>query len=114
MPLSIVVVIRDDPRKTHRPVEALRIALGLGSGENPLSVVLLNEAPLLLTSQDEEIVDAEILEKYLPSLKQMGTLFFVEPSTRSRFDLDNDFKVQEIPLREIERHISVAERVLAF
>ncbi len=114
MPLSIVVVIRDDPRKTHRPVEALRIALGLGSGDNPLTVVLLNEAPLLLASQDEEIIDGEILEKYLPSLKQMETLFFVELSTRSRFDLDNDFKVKELPLREIERHISVAERVLAF
>ncbi len=114
MPLSIVVVIRDDPRKTHRPVEALRIALGLGSGENPLSVVLLNEAPLLLASQDEEIIDGDILEKYLPSLKQTGTLFFVELSTRSRFDLDDDFNVKELPLPEIERHISVAERVLAF
>ena len=114
MPLSIVVVIRDDPRKTHRPVEALRIALGLGSGDNPLSVVLLNKAPLLLVSQDEEISDAEILEKYLPSLKQMGTLFFVEPSTRSRFDVDDGFKVEELPLPEIERHISVAQRVLVF
>ncbi len=114
MPLAIVVVIRDDPRKTHRPVEALRIALGLGSGENPLSVVLLNEAPLLLTSQDEEIIDGEILEKYLPSLKQMGTLFFVEPSARSRFDLDDGLNDKELPLPEIERHISLTERVLLF
>lgn len=114
MPLAIVVVIRDDPRKTHRPVEALRIALGLGSGENPLSVVLLNEAPFLLASQDEEIIDGEILEKYLPSLKEMGTLFFVEPSACSRFDLDDDFNVKELPLLEIERHISLTGRVLVF
>jgi hypothetical protein len=33
--------------RSGRAVEALRIALGLGSGENPMTVVLLNQAPLL-------------------------------------------------------------------
>ena len=65
MPPSVVVVIREDPRKTHRAVEALRIALGLSTGENPMTVVLLDQAPLLISDDPEEIVDGEILEKYL-------------------------------------------------
>jgi hypothetical protein len=47
LPANIVVVIQEDPRKSGRAVEALRIALGLGSGENPMTVVLPNQAPLL-------------------------------------------------------------------
>jgi len=71
MPPSIIVVIHEDPRKTHRAVEALRIALGLGTGDNPLTVVLLDQAPLLLVEDQDDLVDGEILEKYLPSLKQL-------------------------------------------
>ena len=51
LPTSIVVVIQEDPQKSGRAVEALRIALGLGAGENPLTVVLLNQAPLLLSAR---------------------------------------------------------------
>ena len=70
---SIVVVIQEDPLHTHRAVEALRIALGLSTGGNPLSIVLLGEAPLLLADDTDNVVDAEILEKYLPSIKQLET-----------------------------------------
>ena len=57
---SVVVVIHGDPLKTHRPVEALRIALGLSTGDNPLTVVLLGRSPLLLTDETGELMDAEI------------------------------------------------------
>jgi sulfur relay (sulfurtransferase) DsrF/TusC family protein len=91
---SIVVVIQENPLKTHRAVEALRIALGLSTGGNPLSIVLLGEAPLLLTEDTDLVVDAEILEKYLPSLRQLGTPFVVPPGSGSRFQCDPDFHVQ--------------------
>jgi len=83
------------PLNTHRAVEALRIALGLGTGGNPLSIVLLGEAPLLLTDDTDNVVDAEILEKYLPSFKQLETPFLLPMGSRSRFQFDPDFHVQE-------------------
>lgn len=115
MPPSVIVVIREDPRKTHRAVEALRIALGLSTGENPLVVVLLNEAPLLLAEGfEDEIVDGEILEKYLPSFKHLKIPFMVPSGTGTRFNLNSDFHVTESPVEDIHAAIISTDRVLVF
>lgn len=71
MAKNIAVVIQEDPRKTHRPVEALRIALGLAAGSHTTTVVLLGEAARLLSEETDDIIDVDILEKYLPSIEQL-------------------------------------------
>jgi len=114
MPPSIVVVIREDPRKTHRAVEALRIALGLSTGENPMTVVLLGQAPLLISEDPEDLEDAEILEKYLPSFKHLGIPFALLSGSGSGFDLDPEFKVSELSEDAIRSLVADAERVLVF
>lgn len=114
MPPSIVVVIGADPLKTHRPVEALRIALGLGAGENPLTVVLLGRAPLLLTEDTAEVLDAEILEKYLPSLKQLKVPFVVPLGAGRAFEFDPGFQVRESSSEDIAALVTSSDRVLAF
>lgn len=112
MPPSIVVVIREDPQKSHRAVEALRIALGLSTGENPMTVVLLGQAPRLLSEDPEDVVDGEILEKYLPSFKQLEIPFAI--LSGSGFDLDPDFKVKELSEEAIRSLVAEADRVLVF
>ncbi|MBM4119845.1 MAG: DsrE family protein [Nitrospira sp.] len=112
---SVIVVIRQDPRKTHRPVEALRIALGLSTGENPLKVVLLGEAPLLLAEEPgDDIVDVEILEKYLPSLKHLEIPFLVPVGSITRFGMDSDFCLTESSLEAIRSSVVASDRVLVF
>ena len=114
MPPSIIVVIHEDPRKTHRAVEALRIALGLGTGDNPLTVVLLDQAPLLLVEDQDDLVDGEILEKYLPSLKQLQIPFVVPSGAGLHFGVDPGFKTREATPLEIESLVSASDRVLVF
>jgi len=114
MPPSVIVVIREDPQKTHRAVEALRIALGLSAGENPLSVVLLGQAPLLISESPEDIVDGEILEKYLPSFKHLNIPFVVPVGTGARFDLDPEFEVVEQSEEAIRAAIASSDRILVF
>ncbi len=114
MPPSIVVVIREDPRKTHRAVEALRIALGLSTGENPLTVVLLDQAPLLISEDSEDVEDAEILEKYLPSFKQLKIPFVLLSGSGSAFELDPEFQVSELDKDAVQSLVSDADRVLVF
>ena len=77
MAKNIAVVIQEDPRTTHRPVEALRIALGLVSGSHVTTVILLGEAVRLLTDDTDDIVDLDILEKYLPSIEQLDIPFIL-------------------------------------
>lgn len=114
MPPSVVVVIHEDPLKTHRAVEALRIALGLSTGDNPLTIVLLDCAPLLLTEDLGDVLDVEVLEKYLPSLKQLKIPFVVPIGTRSQFELDPGFEVREASTDDIESLMASSDRVLVF
>jgi len=114
MPASIVTVIREDPCKSRRAVEALRIALGLSAGDNPLTVVLLGQAPRLLSDDLDDVQDLEILEKYLPSFKHLKIPFIVPPGARDAFSLDSGFEIREAPAEEVAALVAAADRALAF
>jgi len=114
MPLRVVVVIREDPLKTHRAVEGLRIALGLSAGESPVTVVLLNEAPALLESDRDDIVDGEILEKHLPVLKELQVPFVMLAGASAGFSVDPQFTIREESSESIGTLIRSADRVLVF
>ena len=114
MPPSVVVVIREDPQKSHRAVEALRIAVGLSTGENPLSVILLDQSPLMISEEPEEIVDGEIMEKYLPSFKHLRIPFLIPIGTGGRFNLDLAFNVRELSEEALRAAIAGSERILVF
>ncbi len=113
MSKRIAVVISEDPCVTARPVEALRIALGLWSGDHETTVVLLGRAPLLLTEDTEDIIDADILEKYLPSFKHLSIPFIVEPGTAMDAWSD-DFSVTTLPVDEIRQFVRSVDRSLVF
>jgi len=113
MSKRIVVVISEDPFVTARPVEALRIALGLCAGDHETTVVLLGLSFRLLMQDTEEIVDVDILEKYLPSFKQLSVPFIVEPGTAMDVWSD-DFSVTTRTADEIRQFIRSADRSLIF
>jgi hypothetical protein len=115
--LAILVVIRDDPRKSHRAVEGLRIALGLSTGQNPLTIVLLDEAPRLLTADPDDlddIIDGDILAKHLPVLKELRVPFVVPEGTTQRMPLDSGFAVREASRGTIASLTTETDRVLVF
>ncbi len=93
MAKKIAVVIQEDPRTTHRPVEALRIALGLVAGSHMATVILLGEAVRLLTADTDDIIDIDILEKYLPSIEQLD-IPFILPQVFDLSLLSGDFSVR--------------------
>ena len=113
MPKRIAVVISEDPCVTARPVEALRIALGLCAGDHETTVVLLGRAPILLMNDTEEIVDVDILEKYLPSFKHLSVAFIVEPGTAMDTWSDN-FSVACMPADDIRTLLRSVDSSLVF
>ena len=113
MSKRVAVVIAEDPTKTHRPVEALRIALGLCAGDHETTVILLGKAPLLLTDDTDDIVDVDILEKYRPSFTQLGVPFVVENSPPSD-DVMGGFSVVRKSPSEIRALLQSADRTLVF
>lgn len=113
MAKTVAVVIQEDPRKTHRPVEALRIALGLVAGSHHTTVILLGEAVRLLYEDVDDLVDVDILEKYLPSIEHLE-IPFVLPSETDRAPIRKEFHVVYNSHEGIRNLISSADRSLVF
>jgi sulfur relay (sulfurtransferase) DsrF/TusC family protein len=113
MSKRIAVVISEDPFVTARPVEALRIALGLCAGDHETTVVLLGLSSRLLMQDTEEIVDVDILEKFLPSFKHLSVPFIVEPGTVTDVWSD-DFSVTTQTSDEIRQLVRTVDRSLVF
>lgn len=113
MAKNIAVVIQEDPRKTHRPVEALRIALGLSSGSHIITVVLLGEAVRLLGQDIDDIVDVDILEKYLPTVEQLEIPFILQ-DTSPQIPVRNTFPVKRENDHAIHSMIQSMDCALVF
>ena len=113
MSKTVAVVIQEDPRKTHRPVEALRIALGLVAGSHRTTVVLLGESVRLLHEDVDDVIDVDILEKYLPSIEQLEIPFILESET-DRSLLRENFHIQYSSDENIRNLIESADRTLVF
>ena len=73
-----LVVISEDPRVSHRANEAMRIALGVVAGDNPVQVVLTGPAVHLLDEDTDDLVDGDDIAKFRASLKKLGVPFQVE------------------------------------
>lgn len=93
MPKNVAVVIQEDPRMTRRPVEALRIALGLASGSHTTTVILLGDAIRLLGDEIEDILDGEFLEQYLPTIEKLEIPFILQ-DTPDRIPVRNEFSIR--------------------
>jgi hypothetical protein len=113
MSKRVAVVIAEDPTTTHRPVEALRIALGLCAGDHETTIILLGKASLLLTDETDDVIDVEILEKYRPSFTQLGVPFVVDSGSPSDTILAG-FSVTSRPPAEIRSLLQSVDRTLVF
>jgi len=77
---SVLVVISEDPRVSHRANEAMRIALGVVAGENPVTVVLAGAGAHLLDEDTDDLVDGDDVLKFRAALRKLGISFHVEAS----------------------------------
>lgn len=113
MAKNVAVIIREDPRKTHRPVEALRIALGLVAGSHVTTVILLGEAVRLISDDTDDVIDVDILEKYLPSIEQLEVPFVLQTGT-DRSLVRSGFSTRYEDDENIQRLVQSMDRTLVF
>lgn len=111
-----MVLIAVDPMKSHRAVEALRIALGLGSHNEgkDIRLILSGRAPFLLSEDTTDIIDGEILEKHLPVFIEWGTPFAIATDAESPPHYIQDCVTKPIDPNAITTVLEAADRVLIF
>lgn len=74
----VLVLISVDPRESHRANEAMRIGLGIVSGENEVTFVLTGPAIHLLDDDTDDLVDGDDIAKFRANLRALGIPFHVE------------------------------------
>jgi hypothetical protein len=77
----VLVIISEDPRVSHRANEAMRIALGVVAGENPVRIVLSGPAVHLLDEDTDDLVDGDDIAKFRAALKKLRIPFHVEATS---------------------------------
>jgi hypothetical protein len=78
-PKSLLVVVTSDPRSSHRPAEAIRIAAGVAAWRKvDVSLYLAGPAVLALSSDVDDFVNEESFTQYLPMMAQSGRPVLVE------------------------------------
>jgi hypothetical protein len=81
-PAPVLVLIGADPRRTHRAGEALRIALGIVSGENEVVIVLSGPGVHLLDEDTDDLVDGDDIARYRANLQALEIPIHVEEQAR--------------------------------
>ena len=75
----LLFIIASDPRSSHRPAEAIRIAAGIGVWRKvDVRVYLRGTAVLALSERTDDLVDEENFVRYLPMLGEAGHPVYVE------------------------------------
>lgn len=85
----IIFLIRSNPCESHKPAEAIRIAAGLGTGKNFIKMIFSGESPRILSPDEEDLIDIEIIEKFLPLLKEWNIPLYVDKSSIADIELIN-------------------------
>ncbi len=83
-----LVTITEDPRESHRPAEAIRIAAGIG-GWNKTDVDLLLRGPAaqILSPYADEFVDGDNYHHYLPILRDWKRPVYLAPDAEDFAEL---------------------------
>src|SRR4030065_2123066 len=85
--MKIIFLIRSNPCENHRPAEAIRIAAGLGTGNNSIKIILSGESVRVLSPDEEDLEDMDIIEKFLPIIKDWEIPLYVERGALAGIDL---------------------------
>jgi predicted peroxiredoxin len=112
----VLVLISADPRDSHRANEAMRIGLGIVSGENEVTIVLTGPAVHLLDADTDDLVDGDDIAKFRASLRSVGVPFHVAADAMPP---DSDWNAEDHPIisvgaAEVAQLVRASRRVLVF
>src|SRR3954454_11636692 len=80
---KLMIVVSSDPRSSHRPAEAIRLAAGIVAWRK-VDVTLFFTGPAVaaVNSDADDFVDAESYTQYLPLLSEYGRPLLVDSESQ--------------------------------
>jgi hypothetical protein len=81
---TLVIAVSSDPRSSHRPAEAIRLAAGLAAWRKiDVTLFLTGPAVLAVASDPDDFVDEESYNRYLPMFLEMGRPVLVDAESNA-------------------------------
>ena len=111
---TILIAIRDDPERSHRPAEALRVAVGLRMGEEPVELLLIGPGARVLADDPSGFVDADVLEHHREALARAGQLFRMAEDAVAEHPPSPAFHVEPLGEEAMARLLAEAGRHILF
>ena len=113
--MKIIFLIRTNPLNSHRPAEAIRIAAGLGMGKNSVEIIFSGESPRVMSPDEDDSIDIDIIEKFLPILKEWDIPMYVDKSSLARINLKNShYNFSAIDAEETSEILARGHSVFVF
>ena len=112
----VLVAVSADPETSHRANEAIRIALGILAGENPVVIALLGAGAKILDAEVEDYTDGEDIARHVATFRKLRQPFHVERAAISYGRGWNPAGLQIVPLdgADLARLMATSRRVLVF
>lgn len=115
MAVKLIMLIRSNPDISARPAEAIRIAAGLGIGKNPLKIILSGESPRVLSPDEDDLKDIDIIEKFLPMIEEWKIPVYVDKMSLNNINLNKcPYKYHRVDNEEISEIIAGGHYVFIF
>jgi sulfur relay (sulfurtransferase) DsrF/TusC family protein len=80
---KILFLIRSNPEQDTRVAEAVRMAAGLGTGQNSVKILLDGDGIRLLDPDLEDMADEDVIERFLPVLGDWEIPFYLRKGSGS-------------------------------
>ena len=95
---KVLFIVTGDPRTSHRPAEAIRVAAGVGTWKKAdITVYLRGPAVLALSEWVDEFVDEDNYTRYFPIVAEWPRPIYVQKDAAELGDLgEPSLKFQEI------------------
>jgi len=111
----VAVVIRRTPFNSERNSEALRMSVGLTTGDNRVSVVFLEDGVLTLSRLQPAIIAADDVGKHLQACEMLGVRLVADEEALRRHAVgETAAPVERVPFSEACHLLAAADVVIPF
>ena len=116
MKAKLLIIVTSDPRTSHRPSEAVRLAAGVGTWKKAeITLYLHGAAVLALGEWAEDLVDGDNYIRYLPIVAELGHPILVETGAAELAELgDSPISREEVTVEHLSKLAAAADNVIQF
>lgn len=111
----VAVVIRRTPFNSEHNSEALRMSVGLTTGDNRVSVVFLEDGVLSLSRLQPAVIAADDVGKHLEACEMLGVRLVADEQALRRHAVGQPaVRVEAVPFAELCQLLATADVIIPF